>query len=267
MILMRGVMSSEDTAIHHTVMLTATLSEPTLTLQPHIIERDTPQPITTRSLRVIGLFYLMMGVPGAFNLQYPALAFIVPGNAAATAQKILQHELRYRITVFTGLVAAVGFLLLASSLFDLFRHVDEAQARLLVMFVIAASAITVASLPLQIAPLIWLHSPEPRADLAFAFLRLHAASNYFAMAFWGLWLLPFGVLVRKSRFMPRIFGSFLIAGGIAYLVVSTICVLFPDYRRIAMLISMPLFALAEGPVSWWFLLTRRGWWWKASPRS
>ncbi|HEX7422119.1 MAG TPA: DUF4386 domain-containing protein, partial [Thermoanaerobaculia bacterium] len=135
-------------------MPTAPLREPLSTLQPGTVERDSHQTITTKRLRLIGLFYLMMGVPGAFNLQYPALAFLVPGNAAATAQKILQHEQMYRITVFTGLVAAVGFLLLASSLFDLFRHVDETQARLLVMFVITASAITVASLPLQIGPLI-----------------------------------------------------------------------------------------------------------------
>jgi hypothetical protein len=199
----------------------------------------------------------MMGVPGAFNLQYPALAFFVPGDAAATARRILDHQLTYRLTVFSGLVSAIGFLLLAASLFDLFRAIDEAQARLLVIFVVTASAITVAYLPLQIAPLVWLHGPGAMpADLAMAFFRLNGTANYFAMMFWGLWLLPFGALVRKAPFMPRIFGWFLAAGGIAYVVVSTIALLFPDYRRMAMLIAMPVFFLAEGPVSWWFLFTR-----------
>jgi hypothetical protein len=241
-----------------TDMVTTTPDESHITFPRHSAGSD-HRPTTRRArLRLIGVFYLMMGVPGAFNLQYPAIAFLVPGDAAATARNIIEHELVYRVTVFSGLVAAVGFLLLAWSLFDLFREVDETQARLLVMFVVTVSAITVANLPLQIAPLVWLHAPEPRTDLAMAFMRLYGTANYFAMMFWGLWLLPFGALVLKARFIPRVFGWFLAVGGVAYMVVSTVSLLFPEYRRIAMQVALPVFALAEGPVSWWFLFTRSG---------
>lgn len=36
------------------------------------------------------------------------------------------------------------------------------------------------------------------------FLRLHVHGVLAEEMFWGLWLLPFGLLVMRSRFLPRI---------------------------------------------------------------
>lgn len=203
-----------------------------------------------------GVLYLLMGIAAAFNLQYPTLRFLVRGDPAATARAIASSELAYRVTVFTGLFAAVAFLLLAHSLVELFRDVDATQARLLAMFVITASSATVAMLPLQLAPLVVLRGARPDVGLAMTFLRVHSVSNDFVSMFWGLWLLPFGALVLKSRFIPRILGWFLLAGGLAYAIVSTVSIVFPDHRRVAVQFATPLFALAELPITLWFLFTR-----------
>ena len=53
------------------------------------------------------------------------------------------------------------------------------------------------------------------------------------MALWGLWLLPFGVLVFRSGFIPRILGVFLIIGCFGWLAISVTSLLFPAYARIA----------------------------------
>src|SRR5580765_6668213 len=91
--------------------------------------------------RVPGWLYLLMGVPAVFNLQYMPSAFIVPGDAAATARRITDGALVYRAGILCGLVSNVGFLLLALSLYDLFKHVDRKQARLLVVLVAVSVAI------------------------------------------------------------------------------------------------------------------------------
>ena len=57
--------------------------------------------------------------------------------------------------------------------------------------------------------------------------------------FWGLWLFPFGLLVMRSGFIPRILGLLLIINGIAYVVASLTSLLAPAYagvvNRIALL--------------------------------
>lgn len=42
------------------------------------------------------------------------------------------------------------------------------------------------------------------------FLRLHGQGNAVNEMFWGLWLLPFGLLAR-SHFIPRLLGIWLSA--------------------------------------------------------
>jgi hypothetical protein len=52
--------------------------------------------------------------------------------------------------------------------------------------------------------------------LAFGFLRLKNSGTLVALPFWGLWLFPFGILVIKSGFLPKVLGVLLIAAGFAY---------------------------------------------------
>ena len=59
--------------------------------------------VTHPSARSIAVWYLLMGFPGAFNLQYMP-RFIVSGDAAATAANIAAGEMMYRIVALSGRV-------------------------------------------------------------------------------------------------------------------------------------------------------------------
>ncbi len=48
--------------------------------------------------------------------------------------------------------------------------------------------------------------------------------------FWGLWLIPLGLLVYKSGFIPRILGILLIINGAGYVTNSFTFLLFPNYQ-------------------------------------
>src|SRR5260370_12068337 len=62
---------------------------------------------------------------------------------------------------------------------------------------------------------------KPQRD-AFArlFLNLHHQLDLASLVFGGLWLFPFGLLVYKSRFLPRLLGVWLMIGCFGWLAFS-----------------------------------------------
>ena len=63
---------------------------------------------TKKTARIAGLLYLLMGVTSTLSLNIPS-AFIIRGDAAATADKIASSQLFYRLCVISDLVAQILF--------------------------------------------------------------------------------------------------------------------------------------------------------------
>jgi hypothetical protein len=72
--------------------------------------------------------------------------------------------------------------------------------------------------------------------------------------FWGLWLFPFGLLVYKSGFIPRILGIFLILNGIAYVIHFFTHLLLPNYQALVFKIATPIWTLGEISIMLWLLI-------------
>src|SRR6266566_395326 len=71
--------------------------------------------------------------------------------------------------------------------------------------------------------------------------------------FWGLWLIPFGILVFRSRFLPRILGVWLILNSLPYLATSVTGLLSPQYESTVWNIGFPL-TLGELAIMLWLLI-------------
>jgi hypothetical protein len=133
-------------------------------------------------------------------------AFVVTGDATATARNITAGEPAYRIAILTGLVTNVLFLFVVLSLYDLLKDADRKHARLMVILVSVGVALSLANMINKFAPLILLSGADylsvfakPQLDaLALGFLRLHGNGVAVATVFWGLWLFPFRILVLQS---------------------------------------------------------------------
>jgi len=66
--------------------------------------------------------------------------------------------------------------------------------------------------------------------LVLLFLNLHEAGfEIIAQIFFGLWLLPQGLLVYKSGFLPRILAVLLMIATFGYLIDVVTFFLFPDF--------------------------------------
>jgi hypothetical protein len=90
--------------------------------------------------------------------------------------------------------------------------------------------------------------------LVMAFFHLHGDGLLLAQIFWGLWLFPFGVLVYRSGFLPRILGVLLIPAGVGYVAASLTSLLSPPYGDIVFHIAAVLGGLGEGSTMFWLLI-------------
>src|SRR5437773_151550 len=95
---------------------------------------------------------------------------------------------------------------------------------------------------------------KPQRDaLAMLFLRLHHGGVVANEIFWGLWLFPFGLLVYRSRFLPRVLGVWLIINCFAYLAVSFTGLLWPQYEARVFNSAFPAM-LGELAIMLWLLI-------------
>ena len=195
---------------------------------------------TNNTARVAGVLYVLMGITAPFTLIYIPRKLIVPGNASATASNILASEMLFRIGIVAALISSVAFVFLVMTLYRLLSGVSKTHASVMVMLVLVSVAIGFVNEVNNIAALIVFRGADflsafgkPQLDaLGMLFLRLRGQGLVVNEIFWGLWLFPFGMLVMRSGFLPRILGVLLIVNGFAYLAASLTSLVLPAYAGV-----------------------------------
>jgi hypothetical protein len=92
-----------------------------------------------------------------------------------------------------------------------------------------------------------------REALAMLFLDLHGYGYVVGWIF-GLWLFPFGILVFKSGFLPRILGVLLIAAGCGYLADCITPLLLPSYANVVDRFASIALTVGEPAIILWLLI-------------
>jgi hypothetical protein len=192
-----------------------------------------------QTARLAGALYLAMGLPGALALVAMPKIFLVPGDATATANRIAASLGLYRFCVFADLLCAVFAVWMVMILYDLFKDVDRGQSRLMVGFALGMVAIGLVNTVLMSGPLLlttgsaYFSGFDKHLLDAFTlgFLGLRSQGIHVATMYWGLWLLPLGILVYKSGFLPRALGVFVLIAGCSYVADSMAYYFLPEYAR------------------------------------
>ena len=215
---------------------------------------------TKRDARIAGWLYLLFAAPGPFCLLYVPGKIMVRGDAAATAANVLAHEMLLRTNVVLWLLGMAVWIVLALALYRLFSGVSKALASLLVIFVAVSAGIGFLNELNNLAAILVLRGNEfagpltqPQRDaLAMLFLRLHGQGNAVNEMLWGLWLLPFGLLIARSEFIPRPLGIWLLFDGFAWMGLSTVALVAPRYSDLAFKAAQPA-VFAELAVMLWLI--------------
>lgn len=189
-----------------------------------------------RDARIAGLLYFIVVATGIFSLAYVP-SQIEADDAATVMRNIVANEPLFRLGIVSSLVCYTAFLLLPLALYRLLSAHGRQAAVLMV-------ALATASVPFSFANI--MHRFDLLTLLGDAgYLRAFSAEQLQAQVmlslqsyrdgilvseiFWGLWLLPFGWLVFKSRLLPRALGVLLMLGCAGYLADFLGRVLVPEY--------------------------------------
>ena len=214
-----------------------------------------------KTARLTGALYFIWILTGLFSLMYVPSHTMVHGDAVGTAKKMLANEFLFRTSLINNIVSSAIWVVLVLLLHRIFKKVNERTAKLLVALVIVQipvafvmGAFDITALMIFKGEILQTFEPIRRQDIAMLFLKVNDNATTTLIMFWGLWLLPFGQLVYKSGFIPRIFGWCLFIGGIGWIIDSIVIFLFPSYSPFISTYVMATGTIGEIPIMLWFLI-------------
>ena len=213
-----------------------------------------------KTARLVGILWLLMIVLGLFAQMGVREALIVPGNAAVTAANITANTFLFRLGFVSDLAMMVCYLLTPLVFYKLFYTVNKSLSALMVIFAIVGTAIGMLSLLCEYAalhilsgsPTLSVFSTSQLQAQAMLLLELNDHGYMIAHIFFALWVLPLGMLVYRSLFLPRVFGILFVAETIAGLLSIIIHFLSPGGTLETNLLWLG--ALAEFSFTFWLLI-------------
>lgn len=176
--------------------------------------------------RLAGFLYLIVVVTGIFSLGYAPSKLIVWDDAVKTFELISASETLFRMSLVSSVICYLAFLILPFVLYILLNSVNEMAAKLMIILSVVSVPISMLNLQNKYAVLTLLSgktylnifSEQQIQTQLMLILEKYDTGILLTSLFWGLWLFPFGYLVYKSGFLPKILGILLMLGCCGYLI-------------------------------------------------
>jgi len=178
-----------------------------------------------KKARIAGILYLLLIICGFTYLVYVPSELIDLQNATKTIEKIRDSELLFRFGIVTAICSFLIFIMLPLALYNLLKNVNKVSAKFMVLFALISVPISFVNILNKFSVLTLINKSEFEQKLGqtefqtqvMLYLENYNNGVQLSQIFWGLWLLPFGYLVYKSGFLPKILGIFLMAGCFGYI--------------------------------------------------
>ena len=210
--------------------------------------------------RVAGLAYVVVIMIGIFSVSYIDTNILVPGDDAATADNIMNNELRFRISVVSEIIMYVLVVLLSHALYVILKSVNRNLA-LLALLLRAGEAIIGAGVAVLTGfiPLLLLNSKaafeqDQLQALAGLFLQVRGGGLDVVLIFIGIGGTIFCYLFFAAKYIPRILA---ICGMITYLsmlILAIVSILSPNLPESTKMIFYAPGGLFEIIIGLWLLI-------------
>jgi hypothetical protein len=180
--------------------------------------------------RLAGFLYVLVALLAPFVLLYVPGQLYVSGDSSATVERISANQDLFMAAILVGLVSELLFVTVILLLYRLLRGVDGTLAVLMVALIMLQVPLAFLGIANEVATLQFIRGGDfldvftaPQRDaLAMLMINVDRQGVLVSQVFWGLWLLPLGLLIFQSRFVPRVLGIWLVLNWLAYVTLSVI---------------------------------------------
>lgn len=189
--------------------------------------------LNSRTVRIAAALFFFVCVPlSVWESNYVHAKIFVPQDPVATAANLLANEFIFRASIVSHIIGTVILLIMTVLFYKVFRPVDKTLARFMIIPIIAQLTIVFVMESLHFTALMMLKS-EPRAtfdaitqqEVVYFLLRMHRLVFGADKIIFGMFFIPFGMLVFRSGFAPRFIGILMLIGGLGYVVDTSLYIL------------------------------------------
>jgi hypothetical protein len=212
--------------------------------------------------QIAGLCYLVVIAGGLFAEGVVRASLIVPGDAVATVTGIAANESLWRSGLAVHLLYLIPATLVNVLLYGLFKPVHATLARLALVFAMVGVTIEAVALLNISVPLAMIDEggalaalgEGQRQALGYLAVRLFSTGFGFSLVFFAGFCVLTGVLILRSRQIPRLIGAMMIIAGVCNVVNSLAALLSPALSNaLVPWILLPIL-VAELSLAFWLLL-------------
>lgn len=216
------------------------------------------EPAQQTAARIVGFLYLFQMATAIFGQVFVRDQLIVRGDAARTAQNILESERLFRLSIAGDLITYTGVIVLLWAFYVMVRPVNRHLALLAALFRLAENAVlcmaTVCSLiALRVlggADYLKTFDPAQLHSLARLALGIQGLGMGVGFLLLGCGSAVFAWLLLKSRYVPTalaawgVFASLVLAAG------SLAIIVFPALGSFGLAHMLPMGVYEVGLGGW-----------------
>jgi Domain of unknown function (DUF4386) len=214
-----------------------------------------------RLARMTGLLYLIVVV---FGMIAPIMLerVVVPGDAAATADRVLASLWSFRIGLVSWIVVVVADVAISAAFYLLLEPISRILSLVTAALRLVYSGMLGASLPDLFRGFVLLTGATSRTGFATPVLRSMALSDFqtfgtgflLALVLFGIHLVLLGLLLQRSRYVPRALAVLLALAGVGYVAHGLATFFVTDYGALGKAILLTPAFLGEIGLTAWLLV-------------
>lgn len=216
--------------------------------------------------RSAGILYGLDAVIASGAFVFDPSRIVDAHSMAGAAAHIHAAQSMIRLDMLTEASYQTIEVFLSIQLYRLFRPVSAALAWQMLVLALVPIPMVLLNLLNEVGALLFASdgfiagafAPPQRDAIAGLLIRMHGQGLQVAAIFWGLWLIPLGLLIMRCGFFPRLLGVCSIAGGLGYLLGSGASLILPGLvppALVAICSSAAFFLeLGEVPFILWLII-------------